>query len=126
MGLKQPEFKQDSGFKVTLFRNSYEEQSTDPLTHQPTMQETVQVTMQETVQVTMQVKKLLSILSNEKSMAEILEILKLNNRDYVRLNYIHPSLEQELIELKYPDNPKHRSQKYRLTQKGKSVLESFS
>jgi len=85
---------------------------TNSLTHQPTMQETVQETMQ--------VKKLLSILRSKMSMAEILDILKLSNRDYVRLNYINPSLEQGLIELVYPNNPKHRNQKYRLTQKGRN------
>ena len=85
----------------------------------------MQVTMQATMQVTMQVKNLLLTLDNEKSMAEIQKSLSLNNRDYVRLNYIQPSLEQGFIELLYPDKPNHPHQKYRLTQRGKSYFENI-
>ena len=116
-GLKQPEFIQDSGFKVTLYRKTQQE------IHQEAQQETHQVTQQETHQVTHQVKKLLSILDGEMSLAEIMNKLMLKDRVNVSSNYIQPALKQEFIGLLYPNNPKHRHQKYRITQKGKSLLD---
>jgi ribulose bisphosphate carboxylase small subunit len=89
---------------------------------QATTQATTQATMQATMQVTPQVKKLLEVFVGEMNRAEIQKSLNLNNREYVRLNYIQPALAQGVIELVYPDNPKHPRQKYRLAANaGKNV-----
>jgi ATP-dependent DNA helicase RecG len=77
---------------------------------------------QATTQATTQVKKLLEVFVGEMNRAEIQKSLNLNNREYVRLNYIQPALAQGVIELVYPDNPKHPRQKYRLAANtGKNV-----
>ena len=108
-GLPVPEFQQSEIFKLIIWRKVVNSSSNDVLTSQATMQPTMQPTMQ--------VQKLLEKFDGEMSMAEILKILKMNNRDYVRLNYIQPALKQGLIELVYPDNPNHPQQKYRLARK---------
>ena len=107
-GLKQPEFRQGSGFEVVLFRKRE--------------QATPQVTPQATPQVTPQVKKLMEVLVGDMNRAEIQEKLSLTDREYVRLNYIQPALKQGLIEPLYPDNPTHPYQKYRLTEKANKLF----
>jgi hypothetical protein len=38
-----------------------------------------------------------------------------------RINYIQPAIEQNYIELVYPDIPNHPQQKYRLTEKSAKI-----
>ena len=128
MGLKQPEFEQGSGFKVTLYRKTYTDQVTDQVTDQATDQVAGPPTHQPinppTHQVTHQVNKLLNILDDEMDLTEIQEKLKLRDRVNVRTKYINPAIEQCFIELTHPDNRNHPEQKYRLTQKGKNYIEN--
>jgi len=113
MGLKQPTFKQSSGFEVVLYRKTY--------TDQLPPQATPQVTPQATPQVTPQVKKLLTVLDKELGTSEIQDKLGLSDRKYVREEYILPAVDLELIEPLYPERPTHPQQKYRLTQMGKNI-----
>jgi len=39
-----------------------------------------------------------------------------------QLNYIKPLLEEGLLSMTFPDNPKHQNQKYITTEKGKETL----
>ena len=120
-GLKQPEFIQDSGFKVTLYRKTQQE------IHQETHQATDQPTDQPTNQPTDQVKCLLKAIGhNTLSTVEIMKLLSLKHRPTYRKTYLKPASELKLIELLYPDNLNHPEQKYRLTQKGKDYLENNS
>ena len=75
-----------------------------------------------TPQVTPQVKKLLEVIEGELSRQELQEKLKLSDREYFRLNYLQPALEEEVIEMSIPDKPRSSKQRYRLTDKGKVVL----
>jgi Fic family protein len=75
---------------------------------------------QVTPQVTPQVMSLLKVLKNEMSRQEILEALKLKDRKSLRIRYLVPAIQQNLIEMTNPDKPNSRFQKYRLTTKGNS------
>jgi len=77
-----------------------------------------------TPQATPQVRELLKILDREMNRAEIQEILKLNDRENFRRNYIQPALELEFIELVYPNSKRHPQQKYRLTKKAVEFLKN--
>ena len=51
-----------------------------------------------------------------------MSLLKLKDRvNFLRI-YLTPALEEGLISMKYPKNPKHPGQKYMLTEKGKALL----
>ena len=78
---------------------------------------------QVTDQVTDQVKKLLRIFDSEfLSASELMQKLNLSHRPTFRKNYLHPALNQGLIEMTVPDKPNSRLQKYRITPLGKNII----
>ena len=82
----------------------------------------VSATDQVADQLTDQVKSLLKALNAKPlSAVECMQRLKLSHRPTFRANYLHPALEQGLIERTIPDKPNSRLQKYRLTLKGRSI-----
>ena len=60
------------------------------------------------------IQRLLSALGNDTlSAAELMKRLHLSHRPTFRKNYLHPALEQNLIERTLPDKPNSKNQKYR-------------
>jgi len=64
------------------------------------------------------------VLTGEMRRAEIQKNLQLKNDENFRLQYIIPALESGNITMKFPNNPNHPNQKYKLTTKGME-LKSF-
>jgi ATP-dependent DNA helicase RecG len=56
---------------------------------------------------------------------EIREVLGLKDRKGIRKRYTQPALEDQLIEMTIPDKPQSRNQQYRLTEKGRRVLQQI-
>jgi ATP-dependent DNA helicase RecG len=76
---------------------------------------------QVTGQVTGQVERLLTIFETEHSREELQSRLGLKHRDSFVNSYLKPALTSDLIEMTIPEKPKSRLQKYRLTEKGKTL-----
>jgi Fic family protein len=77
---------------------------------------------QVTDHVTDQVKKLLLVMDDKFiSVPEMMSMISLSHRPTLRKNYMHPMLDTGLIEMKYPENPKHPGQRYRLSAKGRRL-----
>ena len=53
------------------------------------------------------------------TMSDMMEATCIRDRKYFRENYVTPALEDGAIERKYPDQPNHPKQQYRLTEKAK-------
>ena len=107
-GLKSPEFQQDVDFITTFWRK----------------EEAVNTQVSDTVSDTVntQVGELLCVIKeNTLSSADIREKLGLKHRTFFLNNYIQPALKLGVIEMTIPDKPTSRLQKYRLTEKGKSL-----
>jgi len=118
VGLKQPEFKQDSGFTVVLYRNTYTEQATEQVTEQATEQGGNQPANP--------IKHILiAIGEGTLSGVDIMKLLSLKHRPTFRDNYLLPALEKGFIEMLYPNKPSHPQQKYRITQDGKTFLKNL-
>jgi len=81
-------------------------------------QSTTQSTTQSASALNDKLKQLLHCLQDgEKSTGELREMLGLKHRQSFRETYLHPAIEQGLIERTIPDKPNSRLQKYRLTEK---------
>ena len=109
--LPEPEYRTDSDSVRLIFRyNAVSRPSTDqaPTKYRPS---------------TDQVLALLRVLENEElSVKDMMEELGLNHRPTFRTNYLHPALNEGYIIPLYPNQPSHPKQKYRLTDKGKELL----
>ena len=80
----------------------------------------------EALQVAPQVKALVRVLEGELSRSEILRKLGLKDRLHLAAHYLRPALDDGYVEMTYPNSPRSRNQKYRLTEKGYAVLERLS
>ena len=76
-----------------------------------------------TQQVTQQVAEPLKALTTVMSRAELMVALGLRDRVKFSRIYVEPALSAGLIELTQPNSPKSPSQKYRLTAKGKQLMD---
>ena len=83
------------------------------------------VTDQVTDQVTEEVLRLLSIMQDEMTRADIQQQLGLKHLPHLRNAYLNPALDHGLIEMTLPDKPRSRMQKYRLTTVGRQVLRAL-
>ncbi len=73
-------------------------------------------------QVTDQVKRLLGFMDmGFVSVPEMMAGISLSHRPTFRKNYLRPALELELLKMKYPDSPRHPGQRYRLTERGRTM-----
>jgi len=112
-GLLEPEFYLTDGF-VTIIRRRPE-------------LALKAVTPQVTPQVTPPVEVLLRLLDScgALSNAEVRKGLGLKDRKHVGERYLEPALAEGLVELTIPDKPRSRLQKYRLTEKGKALIDAI-
>ena len=81
---------------------------------------------QVTDQVTDQVRKLLFTLDQTEADAVwLMTQLNLSHRPTFRENYLHPALENGLIEMTIPEKRRSSKQKYRLTDKGRKMIQGL-
>jgi ATP-dependent DNA helicase RecG len=71
--------------------------------------------------VTDPVKNLILVMDKEYSISELMTFLNLAHKPNFRKNYLQPAIELGIIEVTIPEKPSSSKQKYRLTQKGKTV-----
>lgn len=79
---------------------------------------------QVTGEVTGEVFALLRELSSPISRKELQDKLGLKSQANFRDRYLDPALAGKVIEMTQPDSPKSPTQKYRLTEKGRKILEN--
>jgi len=117
--LKEPEFTLDDGFRVTIWRPK--SQVSGEVSGEATREVSGEVSGEATGEVGEEVKRVILVLKGEEKRSDIQQKLDLKSDDYFRTNYIIPSLEAGVIEMKFPDNPNHPQQRYMLTTKGEAL-----
>ena len=70
------------------------------------------------------VARLLGVMKEELSVREMMDRMEFKSRDKFLANYLAPALEAGLVEMTQPDSPKSPTQKYRLTEAGRKMLEN--
>jgi predicted HTH transcriptional regulator len=115
-GAIAPMFEDRNGFLIVTFRAALVESAQQEAGEQSGAQSTTQSSDP--------VIRLLTCLAQgEMSAGQLRSLLRLKHRPTFRENYLHPALAAEAIALTLPDKPNSRLQKYRLTAKGKAILE---
>lgn len=120
-GLAEPEIRLDDGFFVLTIRRKTPEPGAKSASGRH------QVTGQVTPPVGEYVTRLLVFLADRGALsnAEILDAFALKDRRRLRDTYIDPALADGLVERTIPKKPTSRLQKYRLTEKGRELLEQL-
>lgn len=112
-GLRKPEFHQDEGFRVVLWRPEAQEEGKVAGTERGT--ETLLVD-----------KKLIRIIQairgDTKTTREIMATMQLKGEDNFRKRYLHPSIDFGYVSKLYPDSESRPDQAYYLTDKGLQLL----
>lgn len=90
-----------------------------------TMETEMGTTHQVTHQVTHQARRLLEKTSGEMARLDMMRAVGLKDRVNFRLNYLEPALLDGWIEMTQPDSPKSPTQRYRLTAKGRNLLQAI-
>ncbi len=114
--------------KVTEFSTTGEESRTPEVTPEVAGEVTDQVTGEVTGEVagevTGEVRRLLKVLDlTPLSRVKAQSVLGLKGQANFRDRYLEPALGSGLIEMTIPDKPRSSKQKYRLTDKGRALLE---
>ncbi len=81
------------------------------------------VTAQVTGEVTGEVRRLLAACDGVLSRQKLQTRVGIHHDEHFRLAYVLPALNAGLVEMTVPDKPHSRLQKYRLTEKGRTVLQ---
>ncbi len=79
-------------------------------------------TLQVNPEVTPQVNRLLAVLRGEMGREALMQALELKDARHFRQAYLTPALEACLVEMTQPDSPRSPTQKYRLTDKGRWLV----
>jgi ATP-dependent DNA helicase RecG len=68
--------------------------------------------------------RILELCAAPRGIADILENIKVTNRTFFRRTHLNPLIEGGILQLQYPDNPRHPRQAYLLTEAGLRLLEN--
>ena len=71
---------------------------------------------------TRRVRQLLAACEGELDREELQARTGLSDRKHFRTEYLHPAIDQGLIEMTIPDKPNSSKQRYRLTNEGRRWL----
>lgn len=73
-------------------------------------------------EVTPEVTQMLAAFDGEMSRKDLQDILGLKDNEHFRKAYLLPAIRENLIEMTIPDKPKSSKQRYRLTEKGHTLI----
>lgn len=122
--LPEPEFQITEDEVKIIFRRRVAGQVTGQVTGQVAGQVTGQVVGQVTGQPIGQVLSLIRCIGNQTlSAKEIMVELSLKGRANFLKSYLYPAIQDKFVEQTHPEQANHPNQKYRLTDKGKGLLQ---
>lgn len=118
VGIPDPEFHSDGEFVWVVFR--YIRHMAGQASDNPTS--TPQVPHKHPTSTPQVIRLIASVGDASRSVKEMMDILQLKDRKNFLVAYLNPAIEAGVLEAVYPDQPNHPKQKYRLTEKGRTLL----
>ena len=113
-GLAEPVWTSDAKTGVTLTFFAPE----------VTTEVTPEVTQEVALQVTPEVLQMLRAFVGDMQRRDLQRLLGRKDDEHFRKAYLLPAIKEDLIEMTLPDKPHSSKQRYRLTGKGRFLLES--
>jgi ATP-dependent DNA helicase RecG len=127
--LPAPDFVQSDDFKTILYRPFTPQVPLKypPSTHQvpDKLPSSWHPHPMDYATIGIEVRNLLKVVVGEMSRQELQEALGLKDRVNFRTNYLDPAVQAGLLVMKFPGNPRHPKQKYRVTEKGEEVKREY-
>lgn len=114
-GSPRPDFETDEDRSYFLIRFS-----AHPDVFTPVERDTTEVTTEVTTDV-----RIAAAVRGEMTRKQLQNALGFKNDEHFRKFYLMPALDAGLLEMTIPDKPTSRKQKYRLTEKGKELVQDL-
>ena len=122
-GLKAPEYHQEEDFRVVIWRKMLEKEPRGGQVTKSSLS-SHQVVTKLSLSIPA-IGELLQKMAEPMSAKEMRESCGLKDATYFKANVIDLLIEAGLVEMTQPDSPKSPTQKYRLTEEGRKVLENL-
>ena len=123
-GLKAPEYHQEEDFRVVIWRKGYAGEGISRGQVSKLSLSSHQVVTKLSLSIPA-IGELLQKMAEPMSAKEMRESCGLKDATYFKANVIDLLIEAGLVEMTQPDSPKSPTQKYRLTEAGRKVLENL-
>jgi ATP-dependent DNA helicase RecG len=122
-GGADPQLIEGDNFRMVVAVPEFGENPAEAAHIVSSKQVTTEVATEVTTEVTTEVRRMLEAITGEMTRKELQDALGLRNAGHFRKHYIAPAIESEFLEMTIPDKPNSHLQKYRLTQRGRELLE---
>jgi ATP-dependent DNA helicase RecG len=113
-GLREPEWTSNKGTGVTLTFFAPE----------VTTEDNAEDNAEDNSAVMPEVARMLHVFDGDMSRQDLQRLLGLKHDEYFRKAYLAPAISARLVEMTLPDKPTSGRQRYRLTAKGRALVES--
>lgn len=117
-GNPAPEFKQQDFMVLATIRERKGAIEQDSISNS-----TSKSTSSTSNSISEKILRLVSAVRGEMSIRDMMEVMGMKSRPMFLNNYLTPALKAELLERTQPDSPNSPTQKYRLTEEGRKMLE---
>lgn len=125
-GLKTPEYHQEEDFRVVIWRKNQENVPSEGLGMDQVVTKLSSSSHQVVTKLSSSIPVLFELLRkmvDPVSAKEMREFCNQKDHTYFKNNVINPLIELGVVEMTQPDSPKSPTQRYRLTEAGKELLD---
>ncbi len=122
-GLKTPEYHQEEDFRVVIWRKNQEKRPSEGLSKGPSKglsRDQVSTMLNQKWE---KIELMIRMLESASSATDLRAVMGMNNATKFKNNYLNPLIELGVVEMTQPDSPNSPTQRYRLTEAGKELLE---
>ena len=120
-GLKSPEYHQEEDFRVVIWRKMGNETGNVPSSVPSNVPSRDQVSTKLNLRWS-ELEPLITALVEPRSSAELREVIGLQNHTRFKRAFLDPLIELGVVEMTQPDSPNSPTQRYRLTEAGKRIM----
>ena len=123
-GLKEPEYHQEEDFRVVIWRRNPEKGLSEGPSEGLSKGLSRDQVSTKLNQKWEKIEPMIRLLENTSSAADLRSVMGMNNATKFKNNYLNPLIELGVVEMTQPESPNSPTQRYRLTEAGKGLLDA--